>query len=188
MIAIYSGIITLLTTATLALLFAFLYSRTGPERPAAEVSAKVYAVRNKYFWAILVVLLGLLGWTLTKMPFPELQAKEPTMHVTAIARQWSWQMINGAYKPDMMKSKAADSIVIPAGATVQFHVASDDVNHGFGIYDPEGRLVAQVQVMPKYVNRVMYTFDKPGIYQILCMEYCGVAHHIMTTLVQVEGS
>jgi cytochrome c oxidase subunit 2 len=40
-------------------------------------------------------------------------------------------------------------------------------------------MLAQVQAMPGYTNSVHYTFDKPGKYKILCMEYCGVAHHSM---------
>lgn len=186
MAALYAGIITLIATAIIAALFAFLMSRLGPEQAGA--TQKVYAVRNKYFYVLAAVVLGMLVWTLTMMPYPQVHAKQPTMHVTAIARQWSWQLINGAYTDEMLKSTAAENIVIPVGTTVQFHVAAVDVTHGIGVYDPDGKMLGQVQVMPKYVNRLILTFDKPGVYQILCMEYCGAAHHIMTTLVQVEGS
>ena len=48
-----------------------------------------------------------------------------------------------------------------------------------GVYDEETRLLFQTQGMPGYVNKVSYTFDKPGTYRVLCMELCGVAHHDM---------
>jgi cytochrome c oxidase subunit 2 len=41
-------------------------------------------------------------------------------------------------------------------------------------------LLFQVQAMPGYVNQVEYVFDKPGTYHVVCLEYCGVAHHAMT--------
>ncbi|CAF0701745.1 hypothetical protein MPNT_410011 [Candidatus Methylacidithermus pantelleriae] len=57
---------------------------------------------------------------------------------------------------------------------VEFLVRAADVNHGFGLYDPDGRLVAEVQAMPGYTNRLTYVFKKPGTYKVLCLEFCGV--------------
>jgi cytochrome c oxidase subunit 2 len=45
--------------------------------------------------------------------------------------------------------------------------------------------VTQTQAMPGYVNKLYHTFTKPGKYQILCMEYCGAAHHFMVTEFEV---
>jgi len=30
-----------------------------------------------------------------------------------------------------------------------------------------------------------YTFKEPGTYRVLCLEYCGVAHHEMTADIKV---
>ncbi|NQY59474.1 MAG: cytochrome C oxidase subunit I, partial [Cognatishimia sp.] len=73
-----------------------------------------------------------------------------------------------------------DTTEIPLGQQVEFRVTSEDVNHGLGIYNDEMRLLVQVQAMPNYTNSIVYTFDEPGTYQILCMEFCGIAHHDMT--------
>jgi cytochrome c oxidase subunit 2 len=35
--------------------------------------------------------------------------------------------------------------------------------------------------MPGYVNKVYYTFSKAGAYKIVCLEYCGLGHHVMAT-------
>jgi cytochrome c oxidase subunit 2 len=32
---------------------------------------------------------------------------------------------------------------IPVGRLVEFRVTSLDVNHGFGVYDPDGKLMGQ---------------------------------------------
>jgi cytochrome c oxidase subunit II len=74
------------------------------------------------------------------------------------------------------------------GKAVEFHVTGSDVNHGFGIYDPQLRLVAQTQAMPGYTNVLRHTFTKPGSYKILCLEYCGLAHHTMMAEFNVRAS
>jgi cytochrome c oxidase subunit 2 len=66
-----------------------------------------------------------------------------------------------------------------SGRPVEFHVTSKDVNHGFAIYDQGLRIVAQTQAMPNYVNILRYTFPASGTYRVLCLESCGLAHHMM---------
>jgi cytochrome c oxidase subunit 2 len=75
---------------------------------------------------------------------------------------------------------------LPSGALIEFRVTSLDVNHGFGLYGPDGRLVAQTQAMPGYVNRLRVRLDRPRAYLILCLEYCGLAHHAMRAEVTVR--
>jgi cytochrome c oxidase subunit 2 len=68
---------------------------------------------------------------------------------------------------------------LPAGSEVTFEVTSADVNHGFGVYDPDGVLIGSVQAMPGYTNELDLTLEKPGTYMISCLEYCGFKHHEM---------
>ena len=93
------------------------------------------------------------------------------MNVTG--HQWFWE-----FEPKTVR----------AGSPVIFNVHAGDVNHGMGIYDSDKRLLFQVQAMPGYVNRVEHTFEKPGTYQILCMEFCGIAHHVMITDLAVTAA
>ena len=81
-----------------------------------------------------------------------------------VGHQWAWELDPGT---------------IRVGERVEFQVTSADVNHGFGIYDPGGRLLAQTQAMPGYSNRLVHTFTAPGKHRILCLEYCGLVHHGM---------
>lgn len=77
-------------------------------------------------------------------------------------------------------------LVLGLNRTVEFRVTSSDVNHGFGIYNAAGTLLTQVQAMPGYTNRLLYTFHQPGLYSILCLEYCGVGHQVMVSQFKVE--
>jgi len=70
-----------------------------------------------------------------------------------------------------------NEITVPAGARVHFIITSSDVVHGFEIVGTTVNLMA----IPGEVNRVSYTFDKPGEYLILCNEYCGIGHQAMYT-------
>lgn len=90
--------------------------------------------------------------------------------VHVVGHQWAWQM---------------DTTRVRAGIPVAFEVTSADVNHGFGIYDSTDRLLTQTQSMPGVTNRLVYTFEHPGKYRILCLEYCGLAHHAMIREIDV---
>jgi cytochrome c oxidase subunit 2 len=74
---------------------------------------------------------------------------------------------------------ALDPPEVPAGTDVRFRVTSRDVNHGFGLYDPSGRLIGSVQAMPGYHNELDLTLDEPGAYRVFCFELCGLEHHKM---------
>ena len=66
-------------------------------------------------------------------------------------------------------------ISVPAGSTVTFYVTSKDIQHGFKIQDTN----INMMVLPGEVSTLTATFDKPGVYNILCTEFCGANHHFM---------
>jgi hypothetical protein len=51
-------------------------------------------------------------------------------------------------------------VQVTAGSLVEFRVTSFDVNHGFSVYSPSNRLIAQTQAMPGYVNRLANPFQR----------------------------
>lgn len=73
-------------------------------------------------------------------------------------------------------------IYIPVGAEVDFYLTSKDVVHGFLIDDKNVNLMA----VPGAVNKTTVTFDKPGVYPIICHEYCGAGHQHMKAEVIVN--
>jgi len=72
-------------------------------------------------------------------------------------------------------------IRIPAGSTVTFYVTSKDIQHGFKIQDTN----INMMILPGEVSKLTATFDEPGIYQILCTEFCGSNHHFMYGQIEV---
>ena len=74
-----------------------------------------------------------------------------------------------------------NEITVPVGSEVTFFLASKDVIHGFKIVDTN----VNVMVIPGQISEFTHTFRKPGIYQFVCHEYCGAAHHTMAGVVNV---
>jgi cytochrome c oxidase subunit 2 len=73
-------------------------------------------------------------------------------------------------------------IYVPVGSEVDFYLTSKDVVHGFNISDKN------VNMMAVYgsINKTTVKFDKPGVYDIVCHEYCGVGHQNMKAQVIVN--
>ena len=107
--------------------------------------------------------------TLRGLPYPGAGGGEAQV-VEVSAHQWYWQLSTNT---------------VLANRPVSFEVSSADVNHGFGIYNEERQLLAQVQAMPEHPTRLTYTFEEPGSYLILCLEYCGLVHHGMAATLNV---
>lgn len=136
---------------------------TASQKAEPAAYAKVERGRNILLAGLTV--LGLAVTVVTLRPWPhDAQAAGTAQIVKAVGYQWYWEL---------------DKEEVAAGTPVVFEVSSADVNHGFGVYDEDGTVLFQTQVMPGYVNKVKHTFTRPGTYRVLCLEYCGAVHHEM---------
>ncbi len=137
-------------------------STTEPPQEQAAVTAQGYRLRRGWLWVLGACAVVAFGISLPAFPYGN-PAKLAGTHFVVTTYQFGF---------DLPAS-------VPVDAPIVFDVASRDVNHGFGIYDPQGRLVAQVQAMPDYVNHLPLTFSHRGHYTVRCLEFCGIAHHGM---------
>jgi cytochrome c oxidase subunit II len=71
---------------------------------------------------------------------------------------------------------------VPAGRPVRFRLTSADVTHGFMISGTN----ANTMVMPGYISQFTTVFRRPGDYLIVCHEFCGNGHHVMSGRLIVE--
>ena len=74
-------------------------------------------------------------------------------------------------------------IRVPANQPVTFRITSVDVQHGFQIVGTN----ANTMVIPGYVSEFTTVFKRPGEYLIVCNEFCGVGHHLMSGKLIVEA-
>lgn len=86
---------------------------------------------------------------------------DQTYRVFVVARMWNFE---------------PNKIYIPTGSTVDFFITSLDVVHGFNIAGKNINLMAIFGA----VGKSTVIFDKPGVYKIVCHEYCGIGHESMS--------
>lgn len=163
--------LTLACLVVLVFVFAFVISNASEHEEYTEVQAKWYAFRSK--WIVFLFGFGVVVTLVTLIPYPisNQDGVADAKVVNVIGHQWYWEIDNTEYA---------------VGDTIEFHVTSGDANHGFGIYDSHDHILTQTQAMPGYVNKIVYTFNEPGTYKVLCMEYCGLAHHSMLSELKVK--
>lgn len=99
---------------------------------------------------------------------PKITQLDPhTYQVFAVASMWQFEPAE---------------IYIPVGSEVDFYLTSKDVVHGFNISDKNINMMAVFGA----INKTTVKFDKPGVYDIVCHEYCGVGHQNMRAQVIVN--
>jgi cytochrome c oxidase subunit 2 len=163
-VAVGFGVLALL----LAAFFVFVALQSRKEVPLDRVRDGAYRIRP--FWLALLTVI-LTGGVLTSMFFlPYSSGAHVAAEIKVVGGQFYWSI-----SPPK----------VPAGGEVDFAVTSADVNHGFGVYDPEGHLLGSVQAMPGYTNHLDLRLDDPGSYLISCMEFCGLGHHQMARRIDV---
>ncbi|MDO5758961.1 MAG: cytochrome C oxidase subunit I [Rhodobacterales bacterium] len=136
-------------------------------RSGAPPSSLGHVERRRWRLILAMLAMGIVVTIASLRPWPQavaMTADTATVNVTG--GQWYWDI---------------DNTELPQGVPVVFNAHTEDVNHGFGVMNAAGRLLFQVQVMPGYVNQVQYVFDETGEYRVVCLEYCGLAHHDMIT-------
>jgi cytochrome c oxidase subunit 2 len=164
-------IVSLLAIAVVGILFVWVARSAGQKTEPGPVAQATNRIRGPLFYVLVAVIVAVSAYSLTDLPYAAPAGMTgPTQVINATGQQWAWQL---------------DRTQVTAGQPVEFRVTGSDVNHGFGLYDENGTLVAQTQAMPGYVNVLYQTFDKPGKYRVLCLEYCGVAHHVMAAEIEV---
>jgi cytochrome c oxidase subunit II len=137
--------------------------------PYEDVSREGYRLRRPWLAFLAGLLVVAVGFSFFLLPYASGRSRGVMVKVSG--GQFYW---------------AIDPAVLPAHRKVRFDVTSVDVNHGFGVYDPKGRLIGSVQAMPGYTNELELTFDAVGEYRIRCFEYCGLSHHNMVAAFRVE--
>ncbi len=159
----------------IALSFIWVVLNAGkPADDPTESAHAAHRLRRWLFSGLLCVFL--VGSWLTLRPYPiapQRGSADGNQVVEVSSGQWYWKI---------------DPDTVSVGLPVEFRVTSADVNHGFAVYGPDGRIVTQTQAMPGYTNVLVYTFREPGAYIVQCLEYCGLGHAPMLVPFQVTGT
>jgi cytochrome c oxidase subunit 2 len=156
--------------AVVALIMVFMSTRES-QRTKVDTSKLAHLESYwGYFVASFLVLLFVL--TMIDLPYGNASPPKDAQRVRVVAQQFAWNI---------------QPAVVAARRPVAFTLTSKDVQHGFGIYGPSGKLLFQVQVPAagESAQIATFTFPKPGTYVIDCLEFCGFHHHLMTATLRV---
>lgn len=92
-----------------------------------------------------------------------------TLDVYVMSKQWMWKY---SYPGG---PGSVDKLHVPAYRPVRLLLTSRDVIHSF--YVPAFRL--KQDAIPGRYTEMWFEATKPGVYQVLCAEYCGTNHSLM---------
>jgi cytochrome c oxidase subunit II len=127
------------------------------------------------------LVLGLLAlflwwWWIGIRQFLDMrEAPEDGVEVYVMGKQWMWKFTY----PD--GSSSISRLYVPAGTPVKLLMTSRDVIHSF--YVPQFRV--KHDVVPGRYTTLWFEAKQPGVYEILCTEYCGEGHSTMRGTVHV---
>lgn len=159
-----SGLLAVLIGAAVFFLVWAVYTTRHPRN--ADKSPNWYRREGIWVLAMATVFLILSAFTFPFIPVVSFGKLQPTQFISVQAQQFSWTL---------------NSTKVIANQPIEFIVTSKDTTHGFGVYNPNGTLLMQEQVMPGFKNDFTYTFTETGVYTIRCLEYCGFGHPTMVT-------
>lgn len=72
-------------------------------------------------------------------------------------------------------------IQLEQGETYRLLVSSTDVQHGLSLQE----IGYNFQVLPGYLYVIELTPEDTGEFPLVCNEYCGLGHHVMTGMIRV---
>ena len=119
-------------------------------------------------------MLALIGWSAVKLG---INVPGCVTSVKPFTTGEVIQIAPGRYEAHVVSKMFSfkPSLKVPKGSIVDFYLTSTDVVHGFYIDGTDVNLMA----IPNAVNYAQAHFDKPGKYQVICHEFCGLGHHDM---------
>jgi cytochrome c oxidase subunit II len=109
-------------------------------------------------------------WWAASMQLRQIIPPRDALQIHVLAKQWMWKLqhSNGV--------REINELHAPVGHPVQLIMTSDDVIHS--MFLPSLRL--KQDVLPGRYTYIWFTADKPGVYHLMCAEFCGTQHSRMT--------
>ncbi|RMF60836.1 MAG: cytochrome C oxidase subunit II [Calditrichaeota bacterium] len=71
---------------------------------------------------------------------------------------------------------------LKVGQTYRLHISSVDLQHGLSLQP----MNMNFQILPGYDHVLTITPTTKGTFSIICNEFCGIGHHLMTGRIIVE--
>lgn len=174
LIAVYAAIVAVFVYATSR-------SSGGGQRGESGGTPAKGMEKKEKVWLAFLIAVAILGNAVLFSPI--LPSAQSRFYTPAPVETISISVSNYTYHI------ADDPITAPLNQPVEFLVTSNDVTYGFGVFRSDGTMVFQMQVLPGYVNHIVWTFDTPGFYTIRSTEYAGpeTPNMVLQNAINVTG-
>lgn len=152
-----------------------------------------------FLWAIAASVLFMSVFVVAWLAFGGQNVPTTTDRVAPAAFQQQVQSFIAEYRGDdgrvhvppgedayMIAARYAfyPELVLKAGEPYQIWISSVDALHGFSIVG--GGQNINLEIAPEHAYGATFTPDRPGVYLVVCNEYCGLGHHTMKGRIVVE--
>jgi cytochrome c oxidase subunit II len=124
---------------------------------------------------LVTAISAVSGWAL--LDIQTVAAGTRVVNVTAQQFAWSFGYPNA-------NDSTSGELVLEAGTTVELRLTAKDVIHSFWV--PEFRM--KQDAVPGITTSVKVTPKRPGTYELICTELCGLGHSVMRTRARVLSS
>jgi len=153
-----------------AAIFVIRYRATEPlqKHPHAGPirSVKIFEL----FVVVGLLTLFLTWWVIGSRQFARIRVPpEDSMEVYVTAKQWMWKFSSTSGR------RTISDLYVPAHRPIKLVMTSRDVVHSF--YVPAFRI--KQDVVPGRYTTLWFEVTEPGVYDILCAEFCGTGHSSM---------
>lgn len=128
-------------------------------------------------WSVLplFILIGIFFWGFHGYVSAQI-APANAIEIQVSAKKWVWQF----EYPDGMRT--LNELHVPVNRPVRLVMNSEDVIHSFFV--PAFRI--KKDVLPVRYTEAWFEATTPGVYQVLCTEYCGKGHSDMLAKISVD--
>lgn len=170
---LFAGLLTV-SLLVLALLFVLIVVfvvryRKGSSADRGDRIKKSWRWEVSWTTATFIGFLALFVWG-ASLYLRVFDTGSDGLPIYVVAKQWMWKVQHPGGQREI------NELHIPAGRKIRLTMASQDVIHSFFV--PAFRV--KHDVVPGRYQSIWFKAEKPGVFSLLCAEYCGTDHSAMT--------
>src|SRR5215218_3648269 len=142
----------------------------GPRGDGAPIHGNT---RLEIIWVTIPFLIVTALAVYAAVVLAQIEKKQPNeLQVRAIGQQFTWHF---EYTQPSGRKFKSDVLYLPNNRPVYMKITALDVLHSFWV--PAFRL--KMDAVPGQTDYVRFTPNRPGTYEVVCAELCGLGHATM---------
>ncbi len=124
----------------------------------------------EFSWALIPLGLVLVFYVWAAKAYFDYDSAPPgAEEIAVVAKQWMWKFQHPGGQREI------NELHVPAGRPIRLDMTSQDVIHS--LFLPALRI--KRDVLPGRTTVEWFEAEKPGVYHLLCTEFCGTSHSEM---------